>query len=286
MLLFFSFAIMLAANAQSVDEVLSKFQTAIGSRAALDTIKTLQINGSLKFDIMSRTIDASLTTIKKQGKFFRRQLTGVMGMGKSYTIITEAEGFTYMPPMRGGGGFERRNGGGGEMSGPPPPPGAEGGGSSGGLVKLDSLQILAQQFELDCAGAFAPLINYAAKGNKVEFLGNAKVNKVDCYKLKLTLKTGQETVYYFSTKDSLIVQSEAIAKVVMDQIGMGPILVMFGANNRGNLKTVMAYTEYKTFNGIKFPTKQKLAFGALDISLETSDVKINEPIDAKWYTAD
>lgn len=286
-LLFISLLMCYAIEAQSVEEVLHKFEIAMGTKAAFDTITSLQINGSLKFDIMGRNIDGALTTVKKQGKFYRSQLNGVMGMSKSYTIVTNTEGFTYLPQMRGGG-YGGRGGGRGEMGGAPPPPpsGGDGDNSSSGLYKLDSVQVASQQFELDCAGFFAPLINYAAKGNKVEWLGSGKVNKVECYKLKLTLKTGQETVYYFSTKDSLIVQSETIAKVVMDQVGMAPVLKTLGASNRGNLKTVMTYNEYKLFNGIKFPTKQRLTFGALDISVETDDVKINQPIDAKWYTAD
>lgn len=288
--MFFSFFMLVVAKAQTVDEILSRFETAIGSSEALDVIKTVQITSTLNFDMMGRTIDASLTTIRKQGKFFRRHISGVMGMDKSYTIITDKEGFTYIPRMRGGGGFGGRVGGGRggdrEMGGGGPPMGDGGGSSGGGLMKLDTTQVIAQQFELDCAGPFAPLVHYAEKGNKVELLGNAKVNKVDCYKVKLTLKTGQETTYYFSTKDSLIVQSETIAKVVLDQVGLGPILTMFGATSRNNLKTTMNYSEYKSFSGIKFPSKQKLSFGALDIKLETTDVKLNEPIDAKWYTAD
>ena len=83
--MFFSFFILLAAKAQTVDEILGRFETAIGSIEALDVIKTVQITSTLNFDMMGRTIDASLTTIRKQGNFFRRHITGVMGMDKSYT---------------------------------------------------------------------------------------------------------------------------------------------------------------------------------------------------------
>jgi hypothetical protein len=291
---FFSFLLISTVRSQTVDEVLGKFENAIGGRAALDTIKTLQITGTLKFDMMGRTVNAGLDVIRDKGKFFRRQVTGGMGMGKSYTIITDTEGFVAIPRMRGPGGY-----GGGEMGGrggdgtsfTPPVITRDMGGdrrenNSDNTVKLNASQVAEQHFELDPAGPFAPLINYAAKGNKAELAGTAKVNKVECYKIKFTFKSGQQITYYISTKDYLIVQSETIAKFAVSQVGIGPVLSSMGANSRDNMKTVMTYSNYKDFNGIKFPGIQKLEFGALDIEVENTDVKINQPIDAKWLTAD
>ena len=296
---FFSFLLISTVRSQTVDEVLGKFENAIGGRAALDTIKTLQISGTLKFDMMGRTVNAGLDVIRDKGKFFRRQVTGAMGMGKSYTIITDTEGFVAVPRMRGRGGY----GGGGEMGGGSPDGGGFGGGNpnrgnypggggnpggdnGGNMEKLSATQVAEQQFELDPAGPFAPLINYAAKGNKAELVGTAKANKVECFKIKFTYKSGQQITYYISSKDYLIVQSEAIAKFAVSQVGIGPVLSSMGANSRDNMKTVMTYSNYKDFNGIKFPGVQKLQFGALDIVVENTDVKINQPIDAKWLTAD
>jgi hypothetical protein len=292
---FFSFLLISTVRSQTVDEVLGKFENAIGGRAALDTIKTLQISGTLKFDMMGRTVNAGLDVIRDKGKFFRRQVTGSMGMGKSYTIITDTEGFVAIPRMRGRGGYG--GGGGGEMGGGGgdrggfeggggPGGGGPGGNNTGDMQKLDATQVAAQQFELDPSGPFAPLVNYAAKGNKAELAGTAKVNKIECYKIKFTLKSGQQITYYISTKDYLIVQSEAIAKFAVSQVGIGPVLTSMGANSRDNMKTVMTYSNYKDFNGIKFPGVQKLEFGAMDITVENTDVKINQPIDAKWLTAD
>jgi hypothetical protein len=296
---FFSLFFIVTGRAQTVDEVLGKFETALGGQTALDSIKTLQITGTLNFDMMSRTIDATIDIIRNKGKFFRRQVSGAMGMGKAYTIITDTEGFVSVPRMRGGGGGGegRRNLGGDEMGGGmgmqggggpggPGMGGGPGGNNAGSLVKLNAAEIAAQQFELDPQGPFAPLIGYAAKGHKAELAGTSKVNKVDCYKIKFTFKGGQQVVYYISTKDYLIVQSEAPAKFAVAQAGIGPVLNAMGANSRDNMKTVTTYSDYKEFNGVKFPGKEKLEFGAMDITLEYTDAKINQPIDAKWYTAD
>jgi hypothetical protein len=50
-------------------------------------------------------------------------------------------------------------------------------------------------------------------------------------------------------------------------------------------RVTILYSEYKEVNGIKFPVKQKMQFGAADISIENSDVEINESIAAKWFRA-
>jgi len=175
------------------------------------------------------------------------------------------------------------SGGGGPPRGAAP---GGGGDNANKPVALDSLQRGNLAYELELEGPFAPLINYAAKGHKVELLGTAKANKTDCYKVKLTTKGGQEMIYYISTTDYLVVQTEGAVKVMLNEIGMTPILNMMGSDPRANQKITMQYNEYKSFGGIKFPVKQRLQYSALDMQIETSDIKINEPIDNKWYTMD
>jgi hypothetical protein len=279
-LLLFSFSV---SQSQTVDDILNKVDSALGG-TNLDTIKSLQITSNLSFNMMNRNISVTLNTIRDRGKFFRRQDSG-MG-NNSYTIVTPDEGYTFIPPMRGfGGGIAINDGGGGGFGG-----GGFGGPPGGGdrqpaaPLKMDDAQLANHLFELDQAGAFSSLIHYAAKGHKAELQGTAKVNKTECYKIKVTLKSGQQITYYISTATYLIVQSEAISKYTLEQVGMGPILAMMGASERDNMKTVMTYSDYKDFNGIKFPGKQKLEFGALDIQLETKEVLINKAIDNKWYT--
>ncbi len=291
---FFSLFLFAAVKAQTVDDVVSKFEEAIGGDG-LSAIQSLQITSTLKFDMMNQNMSITITTIRDRAKFFRRQVSGIMGMGNSYTILTPGEGYTFTPAMRGfgggGGDFGGGGGGGGDRvvvagrAGPGGGPGGQGG-QQAKPVQMDSVQLAANLFELDLAGPFAPLVHYASKGNKAELLGTAKVNKVDCFKVKLTLKTGQETTYYISSVDYLIVQSEAPAKVMMQQLGMAPMLAMMGAGGRDTQKLTMGYSEYKNFGGMKYPGKQKLQFGALDIELVNEKIKINEPIEQKWYLLD
>ncbi|HEY8853378.1 MAG TPA: hypothetical protein VIM36_14425 [Gemmatimonadaceae bacterium] len=48
-----------------------------------------------------------------------------------------------------------------------------------------------------------PLINYKAKGNKVELVGTDQIEGTDVYKLKVTLKSG-DTRYYYMDTDSYV----------------------------------------------------------------------------------
>src|SRR5439155_7605806 len=44
-----------------------------------------------------------------------------------------------------------------------------------------------------------PLVNYQAKGNKVEYIGTEPVEGTDAYKLKVTLKSGDVEYFYMDT---------------------------------------------------------------------------------------
>ena len=53
-----------------------------------------------------------------------------------------------------------------------------------------------------------PLVNYKAKGNKVEFVGMDQVEGTDVYKLKVTLKNGDTRNYYMDTDSYVPIKYE------------------------------------------------------------------------------
>jgi len=55
----------------------------------------------------------------------------------------------------------------------------------------------------DSAEIGGPLVDYKAKGNKVEYLGKDTVDGDDAYKLKVTLKNG-DVLYYYLDPDTFI----------------------------------------------------------------------------------
>ena len=58
----------------------------------------------------------------------------------------------------------------------------------------DEMKEIVQDSDFD-----GPLVNYAAKGNKVEYVGTEPVEGTDAYKLKVTLANGDTRNYYMDT---------------------------------------------------------------------------------------
>lgn len=276
LVLFFS----LAAKSQTVDEILIKSEDAVGGRTLLQKLITLQYKSVITLRMNGNPIDVTVNNYRENKKLYRREVQGMMGMRNSYSLLSDTAGYLYIPPMRnfGGGGFGGDRGGFGGS-------GFGGGGDvqQSPLTKMTDAQLAEQAYQLDLDGPFGHLVNYAAKGHKAELIGTAKVNKQDCYKIKFTLKTGQEMTYYISTSTYYVVKVECIGKVAIQQFGIGPLLEQMGSN-ANRMKVDILFFNYDDIgNGIKFPMKEKLEVGAAEIDLVNSDFLNNVEIDAKYY---
>ncbi len=252
-------------SAQNIDEVLAKYETANGGKNAFASIKTLQYTSTVSMNMMGMPIDITMTNIFVMGKLYRRQTSGMMGMKGSYTLVTDTAGYTSTPTVPAYGDFP---------------------GMDGGIKKMDAETLQKLQSKLKSIDEFSTLVDAKAKGNVTELLGITKVDKVECYKIKLTAKDNDVATYYVDTTTMLIKQVELSGKKMASVFGLdsGPMAEMAGKRVDKQRVTIL-YTEYKDINGIKFPTKQKMQFGAADISIENSDVEINESIAAKWFKA-
>jgi len=266
--IFIAFVTLITFNslhAQNIDTILAKIELSNGGKQAFANVKTLQYNSVTKLNMMGMPIDISMSNIIENGKLFRKEVAGMMGMKSSYTLVTDTAGYTSTPTVPAYGDFA---------------------GMEGGIKKMDEETFKKAQQKLDAMQEFATLIDTKTKGINVEFLGNSKIDKVDCYKLKLTQKNGLVSIYFIDTNTYLIKQAEISGKQIITQLGMdgSSMMDMMGGNIEKQKMTVR-YVEYKDIAGIKFPTKQKLQLGAVDIDIENTDIQINEPIDAKWYKA-
>lgn len=96
----------------------------------------------------------------------------------------------------------------------------------------DELKKASKQADLD-----GPLVDYAAKGNKVEFVGMDKVEGRDCYKLKLTLKSGDSLHVWIDAQSFLEAKIE------------GQPRVMDGAEH----PVEVYYRDYRSVNGLEIP---------------------------------
>jgi len=280
----FLLATVVTARAQTADEILTKYEAAAGGREKLEAIRYLEVNSTVKLGVMGQNIELPLTLVREKGKLFRRQVGGIMGMGDSFTMITDTSGSIFIPAPRnfgGGGGGDRGGGdrGGGGFGGGGPQPG----GAAPTITALKPEEVIADQYELDCAGAFGELVNYAAKGHTAQLAGTEKISKVPCYKIKLTLKTGQVVTYYIDTQTFLVKQVEATGEMALNLTGFGPMMKAYGSRIGKDMKATMLVKEYKEFKGIQYPVKCILSFGPVESEVENTSVKINEGLEEKWY---
>jgi len=254
----------LGTNAQTVDEILAKYEAANGSKSMFDAVKTLQYSSVVKMNMMGMPLDINITNVFEKGKLFRKEIGGLMGMKGSYTLVTDTAGYISTPTIPSYGEFQ---------------------GMEGGIKKMDAATLAKVQKNLNPMQEFDILIDTKIKGNVVTFNGISKVDKADCYKLKLINTDGSNSIYYIDIATNLIKQVEISGKQIASLFGLdggGPMADMMGGNLEKQ-KVLLIYLEYLDIAGLKFPTKQKLQLGAVDVELENTDVQINQPIERKYY---
>jgi hypothetical protein len=114
-----------------------------------------------------------------------------------------------------------------------------------------------------------PLINYKAKGNKVELVGMDQVEGTDVYKLKVTLKSG-DTRYYYMDTDSFVPIKYETKRII-----------------RGTpQESETTLGDYKQVGGWYLPfsmeIRQKGSSGSQKITL--NKIEFNVPIDSTRYS--
>ncbi|GAO41610.1 hypothetical protein [Flavihumibacter petaseus] len=144
--------------AQTVDEIISKYESAMGGREKLESLKSVYMEG---VSVMQNGNELT-THITKVNKSLLRTETSFGAMGNFTMIATDKAGWFSNP--RNGGKFEA----------------------------MPEEVVRAMQPELDLSGQIS---NYAAKGNKAELVGRDTVNGKTCYKLKITLGSGADQFY-------------------------------------------------------------------------------------------
>ena len=155
-----TFVVVVPATAQTVDDVLAKNADAKGGLARIKAINTLRSIGRVT---IGPGMEAPITLEQKRPRMMRSEAS-VQGV----TMIQAYDGAIgwMLNPLSG-----RKD--------PEPMP-------------ADMLKSIEEQADMD-----GPLVDYKDKGSKVELVGKEKVDGVDCFKVKLTFKSGDELTYYF-----------------------------------------------------------------------------------------
>ena len=164
-----------SVKAQTADEVIDKYVTALGGKEKILSLKSVKKVGSLNVQGM----DVGLTVTRVQGVGSRNDIS-VPGMGEGFQVVNPIKGWDFMPFM---------------------------GQASPEEVSVDKLK---SSFSLlDIQGS---LVNYKEKGSQVEMSGKEKVENAECYKLKLTDKQGVISTLFIDSKSNYLVKSIITAK--------------------------------------------------------------------------
>lgn len=217
------------SQAQTADELVAKYENARGGKDKLNAVKTIYMEGSRQ--MMGNDITVRIT--KEQGKLSRTEFD--MASSTGYFLLTEKEGWTFFP-----------------MRGPDP-------------TKMPDAAVASSQTELDIAG---PLVDYAAKGHKLELVGKDSVNGATCYKLKLTTKAGKDITCWLDASTYLLVQTSQ---------------KMEGGRTGTPVDAITVYSDYKDFDGVKFPQTIEMKGGMGGGSTTFDKVELNKAVDPKLY---
>jgi hypothetical protein len=187
-----------AASAQTAEELVAKNIAAKGGIEKIKAIHTVDMSGK----IYVSGFNAEFSEQKKRPDMLRQNFT-IQGM----TQVQAYDGSTswQISPFQGRKDPE--------------------------LLGEDDARDLIE--EADFAG---PLVDYQAKGNKVEYLGHDTVEGDDAYKLKVTLKNGDILYYYLDPDTYLEIKVEKQQFI------------------RGSVKeTTMELGSYKQVGGVYYP---------------------------------
>ena len=187
-----------AAFAQTAEELVAKNIQAKGGLDKIKAIQTVRMSGT------------------QDGGGFK---AAVSQENKRPNLVRETfslQGMTSVQAYDGGSGWQIR---------------PFGGRKDPELMGEDDLRGMLLDADFD-----GPLVDYATKGNKIEYLGHDTVDGDDAYKLKVTLKNGDILYYYLDPDTYLEIRKE---------------IQMF---IRGSVQEFFVNLgSYKPVNGVMFP---------------------------------
>jgi hypothetical protein len=173
--LFLATFLFTAAQAQTADEIVSKHLAAIGGAENWKKVNSMKMEAAL--EVQGMEIPVSIFQLHNKGQ---RQEFTVMNM-TGYSIITPEAGWNFNP--------------------------------MGGQTKPEPMtadELNAAKDGLDIQG---DMLDYAAKGHKIELLGKEDVDGTEAFKLKLTRKSGSEVINYIDPSTYYIIRTVNKVKV-------------------------------------------------------------------------
>lgn len=157
-----------ALKAQTADDIINQHITAMGGKEKLQSIKNVYMEGVA---VMSNGMEIDSKIWRVKDKLYRQEIA-LGSMGNVTVIVTPTKGWAANP--RNGGDFKP--------------------------IPDEMLKAMQSQMDID------PLVDYAAKGSKVELLGTDTVGGKNVHKIKLTFNNGTYITYYLDDQTHYIVR--------------------------------------------------------------------------------
>jgi outer membrane lipoprotein-sorting protein len=213
------------ASAQSVDDLIKKNMDAHGGAQRLKAIKSTKAAGKIQM----QGINAPVTIITKRPNFARVEINLQIG---PYIEAFDGQTAWRVNPLTGSHAPETISG-------------------------EEAKDIL------ETADMEGPLVDYRRKGHKLELAGREKVEGVDTYKLKLTLKSGEVKYIYLNTRTHLEV------KQTTRRLDHGV-----------EIEVETYYGDYKPVDGILIAHSYEARVGGQTVQITTIEkIEINSHID-------
>lgn len=163
-----------SALAQSADDIVNKYLTAIGGADNWRKVTALKYTGS----ISAQGMEMPVTMTIQKDKAMRMEFT-VMGTN-NYQIVTEKEGWAYMPVA--------------QMQKPEP---------------MTADQVKEAKDNLD----FQELLDYKTKGAKIEYVGKDDFEGTEVHKIAYTSKEGKKKTMFFDASTYYLLKETEKAMV-------------------------------------------------------------------------
>jgi len=222
--------VFISVNGQTADEIIQKYATAVGGLATFNAIKTMKMTGT----VTTQGMDLPLTIQVINGRATRND---VDVMGQSVTnSYKDGKGWKINP-------------------------------YAGAPTATDMTNEELADFKTQSSLA-NNLLDYKARGHKVELLGQEDVEGIKTYKIKLTTKEdGKLTTYFINSADNMLVKSVSSRNLQGQEVQVENI-----------------YSNIKEFNGLKLAlTRTQKIDGQVFQEIKINTVEVNVPIDEKVF---
>jgi hypothetical protein len=219
----------IAANGQTADEIITKHIEATGGKEKLAAINSVVVENSMQ--VMDNASPNKVIILNGKGYRSESDFNGQ----KLVQVYTDKGGWAINPFA---------------------------GSESPEAMPADQYKSGAGQMYI------VPLLNYSARGEKAELLGQEKVGNANAYKIKITDKDNIATTYFIDPSTYYMIKTVRSAQMMGQTIDL-----------------TVTYADFKkTDYGWVIPESMEINYGGeFSMTSKTNKVEVNAPVDAAVF---